>query len=340
MAAAGGHWTKAAGGPYAGKAVFVPALKKINPGDIGNGMAAVAFEDAYSQGQLMVFYTPQMKWFVASKPPDSGVYFVSSTKEAALTKMQNMNAKGMGKALAEGDADKTKAWSVTNSSSFSAKEAPYQPPKPAATTAATATATAANVTGFKDVRDVYGDIYTANDAFAAHFDVAKAKYTANQIDAVSQYQDGKFDYINAMLWQGKELYYSQATVKGWIKDIDGAMKKSPGLPHDTLLYRFKQSSSSLAKWAEKAKIGTPYKPKGFDSTSANSQFDKTAKVTLRYHAPKGVKGFYMNANGYSSSHPHEYEYLLPRNLKWQVSGKHVNEAGRITIDLELVSGGF
>lgn len=339
MAAAGGHWGKAMGGPYAGKAVFVPA-KKSYPPAAGIGGAdlppPIPYENAYSQGQLIAYQTVNGQWLVITKPPDAMPLFASVEKDKALAKMDNMNKIGIGKALASDDMGKV-GEIINNSNPAPKPAAPAA--KPAAKPAAPAAKPAADVTGFKDVRDVYGDIYQANDALAGHFDLSKVKTTEAQIDAVSHYQDGKYDYINRMLWKGESGYYSDATVKGWIKDIDGAMKASPGLPHDMMLFRFKQSGSALHKWAEKAKIGTTYKSKGFDSTTVDSKFDTSPKVTMRYHAPKGTKGFYMNANGYSSSHPQEYEYLLPRNLKWEVTGKHVGSSGQITIDLELVSGG-
>lgn len=338
MAAAGGHWTKAAGGPYAGNAVFVPAMKTFSPAiDIGGESlpAAITFEDAFSQGPLIAYQTINGKWMVMSKPPDPTPFFLSNHKDQALTKMQNMNANGMSKAL--GEKDLYKATTVTNSASFTKVQAkPADAPKAAGAAKA---AEAAAKAGYKDVRDVYDDIYAADSAFANHFDVAAAKYTSRQLDALGYYQDGKYDYINSLLWKG----YTAGNldqVNGWVKELDGAMKAGPGLPHNTMLYRYKGSTSEAYTWAKAVKVGGTYQPKGFDSTTVDSKFDWTAKLTLRYQAPKGFKGFYMNAKGYSSSHEHEYEYLLPRNVQWRVAGKQVKENGQITIDLEWVDGGM
>lgn len=185
---------------------------------------------------------------------------------------------------------------------------------------------------FKDVTDLYGTTSQANAIFAKHFAPHTGKLTGDESSALSGYQDGKFDYINSALW-GPNPGAATPQVKGWVKNIDTAMKKSPGLPHDTMLYRRKPSGSELYQWAKITKVGATYESKGYDSTSISKDFAHGGSVVLRYRAPKGLSGFFMNTNGYNSQYPHEYEYLLPRNLKWNVIGKS-QSGSQIIIDLE------
>ena len=196
-----------------------------------------------------------------------------------------------------------------------------------AKTAAANNRPAPNNPNFKDSETIYGSTGQANAVFAHHFAPHAKTLTSNEFDSVSAYQDSSYGTINKGLW-------STGSISHHVKNIDTAIAKSPGLPHDTVLYRKKSTGTELYAWAQNAKVGSPYKSKGFDSTSISTS-GWSGNVTLRYRAPTGLKGFFMNTKGYNSSHPGEYEYLLPRNLHWNVIGKKVT-GSNITIDLEYV----
>ena len=99
-----------------------------------------------------------------------------------------------------------------------------------------------------------------------------------------------------------------------IENIDSALQKGE-LPRDTFLYRMGRTPSN--------QIGDVFTDKGFISTStsrsvAESFNPKSSRSDLiRISAPKGTKGGQLNR---VSLHPHESEFLLPRETSFRITG--------------------
>lgn len=184
--------------------------------------------------------------------------------------------------------------------------------------------------GFKSGEEIYGSHAKIADKLGGHFEGHAKSLTDAEAATLYDYQGAGFVKVNKALWKpGGKVTLS---TKQQIADLDAVMKKSPGLPKDQVLSRSTTKYHPLFKLAQALSVGDTYIAKGFDSTGAYSHAsEKTTGVLIRFNAPKGLKGFFMQAKGYKAR-LHELEYLLPRNLKWKVVGK-TNSNGLITLDL-------
>lgn len=168
------------------------------------------------------------------------------------------------------------------------------------------------------------------------------KASANQppVDSASHnalygYQDGEYGSINGYLWSNGKSY-SSGNVLTKVKSIDAAMK-THAAPFDMVVTRSKEKGSALYHFAKAAEVGGKYQSLGYDSTSTAPGWSwGGAGVRLIYRMPKGTPGVYFNSlKGYSSSHPSEHEWLMGRNLSWNIVGKQSSPGGSITLTLEF-----
>ena len=95
--------------------------------------------------------------------------------------------------------------------------------------------------------------------------------------------------------------------------MDSAIKKSPGLTQNTVLYRCGHWDTSL----KKGDIGSF---KGYSSTTYDSSvqdiFEKGNRYKIKIYADKGSKGIRLNSQ--FDAYESEKEWLLPRNQKFEV----------------------
>lgn len=180
------------------------------------------------------------------------------------------------------------------------------------------------------------NVTVADNMFSKIAAANMGKLSSQQEGAIRQYQDGDSKEINAHLWtEGNSGFDHTKTVK----NIDAAMKKTGGLPEDTLLYRGQPEGSPLYNLAQGLKVGETYTSKGYDSTTIHPKVTSTfgQGVTVTYRAPKGTPGIYMNARK-GSAYRSEYEFLTARDQSWTVVGKKVYPGGRIEMVVEYAGG--
>lgn len=151
----------------------------------------------------------------------------------------------------------------------------------------------------------------------------KGKLTPKETQALSAYAYGKDQDINRMLRKIAQPADKKAT-QGLVKSIDSAMKKAPGLPQKTVLYRGVDGIKSFPKgffngvvagksFTDKAYTSTSFNVKGFNTRFGNSD------IVMKIIAPKGMKGIPMHrGHGKKTGVEYEKEFLLPRGLKFQV----------------------
>jgi len=178
------------------------------------------------------------------------------------------------------------------------------------------------------VSDKYGSVSAGESALASHFEKHAASLTSGENSAMNSYQDSGYTDLNGSMWSGNTAW--QATK---IANLNSAIKKSPGLPQAVKL-SYKTSNSNTVAWAKNAKVGDIWKSKAFTSTSIDKNV-WSGEIKFRFNAPKGLKGFFMNAKGRYSSHPGEKEYLIGPSNKWKLVNK-TQSGSSIYLDMEWI----
>ena len=162
----------------------------------------------------------------------------------------------------------------------------------------------------------------------------KIGLTSDESWALGRYGGENYELINGFLTKNEvwEEYLEKGLSKGWtekkviedfentfIKHIDSAMGKSPGLTQDTVIFSGTEFDGTL-------RVGDfssfdVYRSCSYQLDSAES-FNYPERYMVKIYAPKGQKGIAMNGNGNNGErlgfYSHEHEFLLPRNQKFQV----------------------
>jgi hypothetical protein len=105
--------------------------------------------------------------------------------------------------------------------------------------------------------------------------------------------------------------------------MDSAIAKSPGLPQNTTLYRGIKSAEGDFGF-ENLKPGSVLIDQAFVSTSADRGLSENwflgtnSAYMMKIQAPKGTKGLVVHSVTNDSRYANEFEYLLPRNSKFEV----------------------
>lgn len=148
-------------------------------------------------------------------------------------------------------------------------------------------------------------------------------YTEDEVQSMTYWGHSGYNYINGQIcdtshyrrWltyvddKGKSI----KEINEHIKNMDSAIKKSPGLTQNTVLYRCGHWDTSL----KKGDIGSF---KGYSSTTYDSSvqdiFEKGNRYKIKIYADKGSKGIRLNSQ--FDAYESEKEWLLPRNQKFEV----------------------
>lgn len=169
--------------------------------------------------------------------------------------------------------------------------------------------------------------------------------TKTTLQAIASYQNGGFEAINSVLWNGGvSAPGASPTVVKRIGELDKAMSLS-SVPFNIEVVRSKGQGSALWHDMNILNVGDVYTTPAFDSASVNKNNNwGGGGVRVFYRLPKGAKAIFMNALSasenaihYNSTHPGEYECLIARNSSWRVVGKEVDGQGKITVTVELVA---
>ena len=162
----------------------------------------------------------------------------------------------------------------------------------------------------------------------------KIGLTSDESFALHTYGGKSHDIINGFFTKDEvwEEYLSKRVSEGWtekeiiedfentfIKHIDSAMAKSPGLTQDTVIY-------SGAPFEGHLRVGDISSFDGYRSCSyqidSAESFNYPERYMVKIYAPEGQKGIAMNGNGNHGErlgfYSHEHEFLLPKNQKFQV----------------------
>jgi hypothetical protein len=169
---------------------------------------------------------------------------------------------------------------------------------------------------------------TKHKDLTPYYAKAHKSLTPDESSALSYWQGSGYHQINSALWGGS----IKGSVKSYIDAIDSAMSKM-AIPRNIVVVRSEGKDHSLFKQSLALDVGQKYVSKGYDATSTNpSNSWGGGGVKLIYRVPKGTPGYYFNGAGHSSFQS-EWELLLPRNLTWNVVGKHSTKNG-VTLTLE------
>lgn len=198
---------------------------------------------------------------------------------------------------------------------------------------ATALQGTAGSAGKKWAEELYGDVYKADNVMSQAAGVhAKAMTQAEHAGMAAWQGNTWYSEMNDHLWKGTP---ASPTALKHIANVKSGMAKGQGLPQDMILERKKWAGSSMAKLIDNLQVGQMYVSKGLDATSIKKGM-WSGDYTIKYHAPKGLKGFYMNAKGYKSKYSNEMEFLVAPNTAWKVIGKYKNEYGGWTAEVVFV----
>lgn len=193
------------------------------------------------------------------------------------------------------------------------------------------------------------DAYEIHGMLQPHFQDWYNGLTPAEKWAIREYVDGKYSAVNQLLRSGKfnpDAFQSSA-VTNVVKQLDGMIAKSPGLPEPTMLYRgFSSADMFQAAMSGAVKPGSVITENQFLSTShkygtAAQSFlgHATYPVFYRIRAPQGARGAYTTWSALNP-HMHESEYVLPRGSQFRVVGTQITKVGShhsaAVYDVELV----
>ena len=146
-------------------------------------------------------------------------------------------------------------------------------------------------------------------------------------DSVVAYTGSSYRNINRHL-RGKGDGYDKQQAEKYIPNIDKVIEEGPRTAKTMRVIRGVGSGSTAAEIAALA-VGDEFQDKGYGSTSVKKDWDWSGDgtgsgLTLEVVVPKGSKGLYVEK---ISSHKSEQEFLLPRNTKYRIISKEINEQG-------------
>lgn len=175
---------------------------------------------------------------------------------------------------------------------------------------------------FKDQGDWINNLDTMEDASVTH-------YTGSGYLTINGMLRGTYKPDNDY----------KESVKGYIADIDSAIKKSV-LKNPVIVHRYGSSKlfgiGNPPTDAElKGLIGAEFMDKGFTSTAVGRRGVKLGNsigMNIKIPAGKGRGGFI----GKASTHPGESEFLLKRGAKFRITGISKNEYGESMLDVEML----
>jgi len=179
----------------------------------------------------------------------------------------------------------------------------------------------------------------------------EAEWTPEQVAVFAEYQGSGYA-INDHLREG----YLDSGLRQEVRVFDEAFDMAPSLGEDVIVYRGVKTSYSDREQAEAAQgffgdleEGDVFSDGAFASTTLNPRIaahfggleDSVSSqgIVLRINVPKTSKGIFMNSIAKRSTLPNagrafnsEYEFLLPRNSKFQLLRKE----GKVW-DVEVVN---
>jgi hypothetical protein len=145
--------------------------------------------------------------------------------------------------------------------------------------------------------------------------------TGSETQAIGNYTASGYSDLNASLRTGGTLSSYHATTN---KNLNSAIDKAPSPPPPEIVWRGIRSEGAGKLFAG-LKQGDQLNMKGFQSTSIKPAFAHSWASGKLLFEIRPSKGAYVKLH---SSHPSEYEYLLPHNAKYTVRGvSHVKFEG-------------
>lgn len=156
--------------------------------------------------------------------------------------------------------------------------------------------------------------YTGNGA-QFYADVKNGDVTGTEQSYAFIYQD-KGGMVNHLLRRGENAGRV-------VEYMDSAIDKSPGLPQNTTLYRGIKSAEGDFGF-ENLKPGSVLIDQAYVSTSADRGLSENwflgtnSAYMMKIQAPKGTKGLVVHSVTNDKRYANEFEYLLPRNSKFEV----------------------
>ena len=154
------------------------------------------------------------------------------------------------------------------------------------------------------------------------------KVTDDERYSLLHYAGDGYESINSMLWLG-----APSAQKNWdVQHIDAAMSKA-SIAQPVVTVRTKAMNSSTAKELLPAKVGYIHEVLGYESTSADIDYNSGMRLMrLYYHIPKGARAIYLNTVE-ASDMPEECEVLIDRNTSWRVvSNEKVDEVQEVHLE--------
>ncbi len=165
------------------------------------------------------------------------------------------------------------------------------------------------------------------NSFVERYDNTNEQITVKENESLASYRDFGYASLNKQLRSQEKLDKKQTKE---LKDIDNAIDKSE-LQHDIILHRGLNGKDSLLfiNYLNSLEAGDIYEELSFSSTSlvagqANKfkqLYSSVENVTLKIYASKGQKALCMQNLGGADEkimYNDEYEFLLPRNSKFQI----------------------
>jgi len=143
------------------------------------------------------------------------------------------------------------------------------------------------------------------------FDTWKSTLTTGERNSIQSYTGSGYSGMNSYL-RGTT---TDSHYKEHIEYATKALMKAPKPPPPELVWR----GTSSTDWAANLASGDVIEMKGLQSTSIKPEFAHSwagGKGTLMEIKPS--MGAYVKP---LSSHPHEYEYLMPHGAKYRIVGK-------------------
>jgi hypothetical protein len=156
----------------------------------------------------------------------------------------------------------------------------------------------------RPIDDIKGDI-VPEKTFKKHREDYSATLSSKEKSAALSYSGSSYSTINTHLRAGKEPTEQ-------MKYLDKAIAKAPA-PKDMLVHRG-MSGDFVEKLFSGLQPGDQFVEKAYTSTSAGGSSAFGGSVEMHITVPKGYP-----VAPIPSHHPHEREYLLRRNTKFQVT---------------------
>jgi len=173
--------------------------------------------------------------------------------------------------------------------------------------------------GSESLRELPNNYEEANPIMRDEFQEWRNNLTYAEEKALARYIGSDYEDINTLLRTGEYTSWEREKIDAYIKNLNNALDKSPGLSEATMLYRGISSEEIYSALENgQIEIGSTFIDKGFVSTTVTAgRTDYFAKgkypIKLEIQAAKGARGAFISFDDISPLTTYESEFLVPPN---------------------------